>query len=268
MKHNKKRNTAFLYESLIKEFTKAVLREDEQKKKIILSILREHFSKNSLLNRELNLYKTLCEVKMVEKDIAEKILAEVKRVYHSLGEQEIFDEQSEVIKKINTDLSKSIFNNFVSNYKTLATISQMFSSKTSIHDRVLLEQKLIELMITDAESQTQMQPIDNLTYNVFVSKFNKKYSSSLNESQKETLYRYVSLSGDSSAEFKLFISEEIQRLKQNVMKIMENQEVESDKSLSAKSREVLDMLEGFASQPLNDEMIKKILKIQSLSTGE
>ena len=30
MKHNKKRNTAFLYECLIRELTKAILKEDKQ----------------------------------------------------------------------------------------------------------------------------------------------------------------------------------------------------------------------------------------------
>ena len=92
------------------------------------------------MHRELNLYKTLCEVNNVEKSTAEKILAEVKRVYHALGEEEIFDEQSQVIKKINTDLTKTVFNNFVSNYKTLATISQMFSNKTPISKKVILEE--------------------------------------------------------------------------------------------------------------------------------
>ena len=84
MKHNKKRNTAFLYESLVKELTKAALRSDMVAKKAISSILKEHFHVNSVLHRELGLYKTLCEVRNVEKNTAEKILNEVKRVYHSL----------------------------------------------------------------------------------------------------------------------------------------------------------------------------------------
>ena len=122
MKHNKKRNTAFLYESLVKEMTKAVLRADIEAREAVSSILKEHFHNNSILHRELSLYKTLCEVRSVERGTAEKILTEVKRVYHSLGEQEIFDEQSQVIKKINTNLSKNVYNNFISNYKTLASI--------------------------------------------------------------------------------------------------------------------------------------------------
>ena len=57
LKHNKKRNTAFLYESLVKEMTKAALQTDETTKKAITSILKEHFHVNSLLHRELSLYK-------------------------------------------------------------------------------------------------------------------------------------------------------------------------------------------------------------------
>ena len=39
MKHNKKRNTAFLYESLVKELTKAVVRQTNEKKKNMKEIL-------------------------------------------------------------------------------------------------------------------------------------------------------------------------------------------------------------------------------------
>ena len=38
MKHNKKRNTAFLYESLIKELTKSLVNKDEEKKQQIIKL--------------------------------------------------------------------------------------------------------------------------------------------------------------------------------------------------------------------------------------
>jgi hypothetical protein len=44
LKHNKKRNTAFLYEVLVRNLTKAVIDQDEEKKSVIVSIVREHFS--------------------------------------------------------------------------------------------------------------------------------------------------------------------------------------------------------------------------------
>ena len=265
MKHNKKRNTAFLYESLVKEMTKAAIQSDEQAKRAITLILKEHFHVNSLLHRELSLYKTLCEVRNVERRTAEKILQEVKRVYHTLGETDIFDEQSKVIKKINTNLSKQVYANFVSNYKTLATISQMFSSKTPITKRVILEDNLVDQMTTSPNEHQAMRPIDNLTYKMFVKKFNDKYGNSLNEHQKYLLSRYVTLSPENAIEFKLYINDEIQRLKEVVKRLQNKKEVLLDESLSNKNRQILGVLNDFKGQKISDDMIKTILKMQALA---
>ena len=43
MKHNKKRNTAFLYECLIKELTRAIVREDKKRQTITRNILKNSF---------------------------------------------------------------------------------------------------------------------------------------------------------------------------------------------------------------------------------
>ena len=264
MKHNKKRNTAFLFECLVKELTKATLRSDTKTKHAIVSILREHFHTNSVLQKELTLYKTLCEISEVEKTVAEKILVEVKRVYHTLGEQDIFDEQTEVIKKINTDLSKSVFKNFVSNYKTLASISQLFNPKTPIPNRVLLEQNIIDSMCACREKTDVLKPIDNLTYNVFVKKFNEKYGTTLNESQKDLISRYVVLSPESATDFKMYVSDEIGRLKEKLSAFHLTEEAKKDDSLVHKNLEILEILSDFSNQQINDNMIKKILKIQGL----
>ena len=49
LKHNKKRNTAFLYETLIRGLTKAIVEKNKELKDELVSILKEHFEKNSLL---------------------------------------------------------------------------------------------------------------------------------------------------------------------------------------------------------------------------
>ena len=53
MKHNKKRNTAFLYESLIKELTVAIVRKNNDRKNVILGMIKENFTKGSILRDEL-----------------------------------------------------------------------------------------------------------------------------------------------------------------------------------------------------------------------
>ena len=61
MKHNKKRNTAFLYETLLREGTKAAIEKDIQKTKLIKNFILEHFNKNTEMYKELDLFNSLKE---------------------------------------------------------------------------------------------------------------------------------------------------------------------------------------------------------------
>ncbi len=49
-KHNKKRNTAFIFEALIRELTKAIVAKDEKKKKTIVRLVKENFKGNNVFS--------------------------------------------------------------------------------------------------------------------------------------------------------------------------------------------------------------------------
>ena len=91
MKHNKKRNTAFLYETLVRELTSSVVNEDTARNKKIISIMKGYFKRDTPLGLELELYRTLYETVDVDPMTAEKLLLEVKRVYQALNQEEVFD---------------------------------------------------------------------------------------------------------------------------------------------------------------------------------
>jgi hypothetical protein len=194
-KHNKKRNTAFLYETLIVELTKSTVRTQAERKQQIVSILKEFFSKGSTLSKEMEIYKAINETNNVELIIAERILAEAKIQYDSLDKNIIFESQSALIKKINHILGKNVFSNFVPNYKNLATLSQIFNFDTPIKRKVILEQRVIQQMVSQDELQkeSKMIPIDNLAYKTFVKKFNDQYNERLLEEQKDLLGRYITV---------------------------------------------------------------------------
>ena len=61
LKHNKKRNTAFLYEVLIRNLTKAILDHDDPLKKRIIVVVKEHFKGDSELKKQLNIFSSLME---------------------------------------------------------------------------------------------------------------------------------------------------------------------------------------------------------------
>ena len=80
MKHNKKRNTAFLYECLIKELTKSIVREDKKRQFITKKVIKQFFNKNSELRKELNLYNSLLDNKSLNESFSRRLLEETKKL--------------------------------------------------------------------------------------------------------------------------------------------------------------------------------------------
>ena len=54
-KHNKKRNVAFIFEALTREFAKASLKKNGPYLKKVKNVLREVFNKKTLMYKELKL---------------------------------------------------------------------------------------------------------------------------------------------------------------------------------------------------------------------
>ena len=143
LKHNKKRNVAFVYEALVRELTKNVVKQNKMKAKTISSIIIESFRKGSLLHEELNIYKSLYEAKEMEKSLAKKIIMESKIAHEKMNKNEVFVEQTQLIKKINKLLGTDVFNSFVPNYKSIATVHSIFNNKLSPKNKVLMEEKIL-----------------------------------------------------------------------------------------------------------------------------
>ena len=125
-KHNKRRNTVILYEILVQELTSSIIKKEVGKQNEIISILKEFFKANKPLKNELILYETIKNCKGLDKVLAEKILQETKRQYDLLNKKDIFNQQTKLLNSINKKLSRNIFNNFIPDYKNLATISLVF----------------------------------------------------------------------------------------------------------------------------------------------
>ena len=99
-RHNKKRNTAFLYEVLIRELTKSIVRKDNNRKLAIVSILKEGFGKGTALYRELQLYKDVVSTNGLEPEYAEKFINYLKMEHEKLDKETLFKEQGTIISKI------------------------------------------------------------------------------------------------------------------------------------------------------------------------
>ena len=265
-KHNKKRNTAFLFEALIKEMAKSVVASDSNRQTKIARIIKRHFTKRGVLYKDLQSYKVLMELKEAESDFAKRIISEVRRDRDRLSTQVIFSEQSKLIKKINVELGQEVYSNFVPNYKTMATIGQLFADNVSPNEKVILEDKLLKEM-TKAEEKTEkeiLEHLDSIAYKTFTNKFNKAYAGKLHEEQQQVVSRYIYSVSDNGMSLKSYLNEEIKRLKEKVQESLGLKEITEDPTMTEKTEEVLKFLEELKSTKLDETVIKKIMQIQAL----
>ena len=266
LKHNKRRNTAFLYEILVKELTRATIQNNTKKKQIVVQTIKEFFNKSSALGRELDVYKTLNKAHGLKEKDAEKLLSEIKKIYWSTIQPEsVYKAQSKLISKINKNISPNVFTNFVPNYKNLASIFHIFNKKTAVKNKVLMERQVIQrMMATPQQQEKQDMQISNTTLKIFAKKFNDSYDELLSE-QKELLSKFVSSFKDSGLEFKIFLNEEIARLKEEIKESLDVENIKNDPEMVSKTKNVLKILEDFKGQYITEGLLKKVLKIQQLA---
>lgn len=262
MRHNKKRNTAFIYETLSRELTKAIVNQNADKKEKILQLIKEYFSKGSPLATQCSLYSVLLNTRNIKHSLAERILQETKKAHGELDKKEIFEAQSRLISQINRSLGKDVWSNFIPNFKTLASLDAIFGDRAPIKKRVLFEQALVDEMSAQSprDAALTMEPLDNLTYQSFISKFNDKYGTLLQE-QKDLLNQYIVSFADDGFELRVYLNEEIGRLK---TQLSENDIVSEEPTIKQKVHGVCDYLEELRKRELNDNDLNKILKTQEL----
>jgi predicted transcriptional regulator len=263
VKYNKKRNTAFLYEALVTEISKSVIEENIERRDEIVSVIKEFFDSGEPLAKELQLYSAIYDTDRLPSKLAEKLLNEIRSEYLNLDLDEIFKSQTELINKVNKSFSPSVFNNYVPNYRNLASISQMFDKKTSVKHRVLLESQILNDMTKRQDSQDGLGDVTE-NYETVSEKFNEKYETVLTENQKTLLSKYVVSFADNGVELKAYINEEIYRLNSGIQSLLEADEVKGDPEMLEKTNKVSSILEGFNKNPFDKEMLPQLLKIQSL----
>ena len=268
-KHNKKRNTAFLYEALLKEVTKAIISGDRKAKKTAINILKESFAPKTVLSEELELYKTLLETKEMDNLAAEKIVFQVRQARNNINESDIQEAQNRLISRVNKELSSGVYSNFVPNYKNIATVSQLFSTdegNANIKSGVLLEQKVVASMMEGLSTPDapKMKPIDNLVFKSFVSKYNKEYSSGILNEQKELLNRYILSFSDNGVDVNIYLNEELGRLHGVLTDALASDEIKTDATMVESTKRVISMIDGFRETPVDKDLIEDVLKIQNL----
>jgi hypothetical protein len=240
--------------------TKAIVRKDEKTKETVVEILKNNFSKGSALHSDLQQYKQLLETQNLSEEFATRFMTEVKKDWGELDRKQIFNSQTQLIKQINESISSDVFGNFIPNYKNIATVGSYFYSKgTKPKIRLLIEDRVKTLVISQPQTLKgeEMKTLDSLTYATFVNKFNETYQHTLRDEQRNLLTNYITSFSDNGLGLKVFLNEELGRLKDQI-------ETLSETSYGEKLLKVKQKLENFSNQAINESMVKDIFYIQDL----
>lgn len=263
MSHNKKRNTAFLFEILLKEQIKAILAKKDSRAQLIETVITKFFSKGSILFRELELYDSLLEFRNKSNEEIDRIILLTKNERASLNDKEIYEEQSKLISIINKRIGSETYYNFIPNYKELATINLLFSKQTPFNIKLKMEENLKKHLRSDVPKEEFInEKVDTLIFSKCVNNFNEKYEGLLDE-QKELLSKYLLAKFGDNIDFPIYLNRECQRL---TTSIEENKKkVKDDLTLYENINLALSNLKSSVIKYDDDLFIYSILKHQQLA---
>jgi hypothetical protein len=262
-KHNKKRNTAFLYEALVREATKALVNRHTKKGVVATALIKKYFRKGTPLYEELQLFKNIYETRGIDNISAQKILIESRQAYKGLDKKEIFRSQSFLIAEINRTLTKEVYNNFVPNYRSLATLQVLFSDATPIKSKILLENKLLNSMSESPQPLQEVKKVDKVVFKQFVKKYNQEYVNLLEE-QKKILRLYMNSTPEGLLTFKSFLNEEMGRIETGLGKALDAKEIVEDEVMLENTKRVSNVLQEIKAKEIDEQSVIDILKMQKL----
>jgi len=272
IKHNKVKNTAFLYECLTRQITSDVLSNVEPSP--ALGIVKEFFKPTTILGKELVLYKALTSKKLKNEGKINYLLDSVLRERKKLNYNEMRRAKYNLVKKITEKYDlKDFFRTRISNYKDIASVYKLFEiqqisnpfEETEIRfvvmenlkeqDSIKLEKKSVVEKFAKESKDLRL-----LSYKILVDKFNSKYSN-LNESQRDLLKAYINNISNTST-LKDFMSEEITKLKDEILAIHPNID---DKVVSIKLKECLNVLHKLnKGNVVNEKQLITMMRFYSL----
>ena len=224
VKHSKFKNTAILFELLVKQITQEVL--SNSTKNLSEKIIKEFFNSRKELAKELKLYNWIVKERFSSNDDAKLFLSEVIEERKKLDESKLAKEKYNLIKTIKEsyELDKFLSSN-LQNYKLLASIYKVFESKAQgikveIRDYIDSNNTILEHITNERptkkpqdklyeEFKKQSEDLRLLTYKLLIENFNSKYSN-LDDSQKGLLREFINNVSNTST-FPKFISEEAKK---------------------------------------------------------
>lgn len=228
-KHNKIKNVGVLFELLTRQITSDTINGVE--KSPAIDIVKEHFSKNSYLTKELNLFKALQNQKYKTETQADRFVEVVVKEHAKLSKSKLNNARYSIIRDIKSNYNiEDFFKSRVSNYKLNASIYNLLEGSKKVNKPALAMKSrttIVEHITSSAPVKSSEQKIIKefstldkdiriLAYKILLEKFNSKYGK-LSTEQRSLLKEYINNISNSS-KLKQYMTEEINLIKKSILK--------------------------------------------------
>jgi len=275
MRHNKKRNSALLYEFLIRHISKCLVegKKDDAKKAVALST--KYFSEGTPLRGELSLFSTVLKANVKSKDSATRIMDAICDNAQRMNVRLLDEQKSKLIRDINyTFKQEDFYDAKIPNYTVYASLQTLLNEarnkkKTlNIVDRVKIEERVSDYLTRIPpvqEDPLKVNPNYSTTvYNFLMQRFHRKYEGKLNESQKRLLTQYaLYLISNKQEVLKESVSKEIGKIRNSLLAVKDDL-LKKDSDLMGKITECRKKFSSFVVNEITEQKILEILQYMKL----
>jgi len=257
--HRKRRNSLLVYEFLLRAISRALVENDTKKSSTVLSIMKKHYRPGTELYKELRLSNSLMKTTTRSDSVASSVMTEAKSGVRALNKEQLEKEKTYLIDDINKRLNdETFYDQPITRYKTYATIGTLFNawSRPQISDLAHVaqyEESLIEWLKQDKNVEEQSSVshespgVNRLVFKIMTKKLNEKYSSLLDDDQKD-LVREFALYGITGSDAS--IKGRLGGIKTKLLEAIDRSYSTLDQHVSSKLNEV--------QMKLNEEQIEEI----------
>jgi hypothetical protein len=275
--HNKKRNSALLYEFLIRHISRCLVDENKSEAQKAMAVAKKYFGKGTLLNEELSLYRAISDTTVSSTNSANKIVSYVVNRASRQNARMLDAEKSRLIREVNYNFNKAgdFYKAKVPDYmvhaSTYALLSDARKKQKTLNEvsRIKLQDVIVEHLKKEKGGEPEKiktnPKFSKTVQRLIVKKFHEKYDDKLTEGQKGFLKKYMvcSLKGDEQG-FRKVIDEQVE-LSKKKLRAIRDPEVKSDKELSRKIRECYKKLACTDFSNITEDTIVEVMQYLRLA---
>lgn len=209
--HSKKRNSALVYEFLVRWMSTALVEGRDSEAKVALALIKKHYRPGTELYKEYRLADSLAKATVSSSATAASILSEAKRAARAHDMKKLNEEKFRLLNEINSAVKDSLFwDRPVPLYKTLATIQTLINDwRKDPRDIDLVrlaeyEEQIVTWLQESKDSPKKLEEMkgnpgeDRLLLRIMSKKLEEKYGDALNPMQRTILKEYVLLGSKDS----------------------------------------------------------------------